>query len=64
MSAPLDSYLTGSELVDQQSTPLRVLPAIQAVQFCGHLVEFLISIVELGQELRVCPLQRWRGKVK
>lgn len=54
----LSTDLTGSELVDQEGTPLRVLPAVQAVQFSGHLVQLFISVVELGQELRVCPLHR------
>lgn len=58
----LGTDLTGSELVDQQSTSLRVLPAVQAVQFSGHLVELLISVIELCQELRVRPLRRDTNK--
>lgn len=58
----LGTDLTGSELVDQQSTSLRVLPAIQAVQLSGHLVELLISVIELCQELRVRPLCRDTNK--
>lgn len=50
--------LTGSELVDQQGASLGVLPAIKAVQLGGHLVQFFIGVVELGQELRVRPLHR------
>lgn len=53
----LPADLTGSELVDQQGTSLRVLPAVEAVQLSGHLVQLFISVVELGQELRVRPLQ-------
>lgn len=50
--------LTGAELVDQQGASLRVFPAVEAVQLCGHLVQLLISVVELGQELSVRPLHR------
>lgn len=50
--------LTGAELIDQQGTSLRVFPAVEAVQLCGHLVQLFISVVELGQELRVRPLHR------
>lgn len=55
--------LTGSELVDQQGASLGVLPAVEAVQLSGHLVELFISVVELCQELRVRPLHRntWRS---
>lgn len=52
--------LAGPELVDQQRASLRVLPAVQAVQLSGHLVELFVGIVELGQKLRVRPL--FRGK--
>lgn len=48
--------LTRSELVDQQGTSLRVLPAVEAIQLGGHLIQLFISVVELGQELRVRPL--------
>lgn len=48
--------LTRSELVDQQCTSLRVFPAVEAVQLSGHLIQLLVSVVELGQELRVRPL--------
>lgn len=54
----LPADLTGSELVDQQGTSLRVLPSVKAVQLSGHLVQLFIGIVELCQELRVRPLQR------
>lgn len=50
--------LTGAELIDQQGASLRVFPAVEAVQLCGHLVQLFISVVELGQELRVRPLHR------
>lgn len=50
--------LTGAKLVDQQGASLRVFPAVEAVQLRGHLVQLLISVVELGQELRVRPLHR------
>lgn len=54
----LSANLTGSELVDQQGTSLRVLPAVKTIQLCGHLVQLFIGVIELGQELRVCPLHR------
>lgn len=54
----LPTNLTGTELVDQQGTSLRVLPAVEAVQLSGHLVQLFISVVELGQELGVRPLHR------
>lgn len=50
--------LTGTELVDEQGASLRVFPAVEAVQLCGHLVQLLISVVELGQELSVRPLHK------
>lgn len=50
--------LTGAKLVDQQGASLRVFPAVEAVQLCGHLVQLLIGVVELGQELSVCPLHK------
>lgn len=52
----LPADLTRSELVDQQGTSLRFFPAIEAVQLSGHLIQLIISVVELGQELRVRPL--------
>lgn len=53
----LPADLTRPELVDQQGTSLRFFPAIEAVQLSGHLIQLFISVVELGQELRVGPLQ-------
>lgn len=50
--------LTGAKLVDQQGASLGVFPAVECVQLCGHLVQLLISVVELGQELGVCPLHK------
>lgn len=50
--------LTRSELVDQQGTSLRVFPAIEAIQLSGYLIQLFVSVVELGQELRVRPLHR------
>lgn len=60
----LPANLTRAELVDQQGTSLRVFPAVEAVQLSGHLIQLFISVVELGQELRVRPLHRNRERQK
>lgn len=55
---PKETDLTGAELVDQQRASLRVLPAVEAVQLSGHLIQLFVGVVELSQELRVCPLHK------
>lgn len=53
-----ETDLTGAELVDQQRASLRVLSAVEAVQLSGHLIQLFVGVVELSQELRVCPLRK------
>ena len=42
--------LTLTQLVDERGAPLRVLPAVEAVQFGRHRVQLLVRIVELSQK--------------
>uniref|UniRef100_A0A0K8R6D9 Putative lateral signaling target protein 2 n=1 Tax=Ixodes ricinus TaxID=34613 RepID=A0A0K8R6D9_IXORI len=51
-----DPVLADPELVDQGGTAIRVFPAIKAVEFGSHQIEFLVSPVELCQGRGVLPL--------